>query len=440
MIPMSRSLAIHSDHLPCSIKLVNAHTSRFKEAAFIMKIQYISYVDNRNFESESITRKTFSNPLAFDNFDVTVISLQNPEMWKNKESGTTSIDCIKDLHNLGQMSSASNASLILFLLPQDYTFRSRLNYGEKYFHSTSIRKILPDVTSLISKSLGISSVALSPGAEITLLGHGEYNSAFSISALELIDEGRVQRGNGNGITVYLTDDYAATTIQIDDSDSLLGFLEDIGFIDREFATYPDWLDTVPFLDESDLIDRLESKRAKIAELEHECALIEENLDEYRDKKLILCTKGSKLQDSVASMLEEILPREKVFVDEGEEDYRFETNDRAFLFEIKGSEKSLKRDHISKTDNHVQVYEDSHAEDQEGRVPKGILIFSEEIEKPPSEHLPYVETQLELAKKYGVLVIPALSFLKLYEKFHRGEVTTDQLQEKLWYETGLWLDQ
>lgn len=251
---MSRSLAIHSDHLPCSIKLVNAHTSRFKEAAFIMKIQYISYVDNRNFESESITRKTFSNPLAFDNFDVTVISLQNPEMWKNKESGTTSIDCIKDLHNLGQMSSASNASLILFLLPQDYTFRSRLNYGEKYFHSTSIRKILPDVTSLISKSLGISSVALSPGAEITLLGHGEYNSAFSISALELIDEGRVRRGNGNGITVYLTDDYAATTIQIDDSDSLLGFLEDIGFIDREFATYPDWLDTVPFLDESDLID------------------------------------------------------------------------------------------------------------------------------------------------------------------------------------------
>lgn len=405
-----------------------------------MKIQYISYTDNRNFESKNITCKKFSNPLAFDNFDVTVISLQDSEMWKNKENNTLHIDCIKDLHNLGQMNSASNTSITLVLLPQDYIFRSEYSYSGKYYNSTSIRKILPDVTSLISKSLGIGDVTLLPGAEITLLGHKEYNSSFSISAPDPIDENRIRRGNGNGITVYLTDDYAATTIQIDNSDSLLGFLEDIGFVDRESATYPNWLDTIPFLDEPDLMGQLELKRAKIAELEHECTLIEEKLDEYRDKKLILCTKGNRLQDSVTSMLEEILPREKVFVDEGEEDYRYETNSRAFLFEIKGSEKSLKRDHISKTDNHVQVYEDFHEENQGGRAPKGILIFSEEIEKPPSEHLPYVETQVELAKKYGILVISALSFLRLYEKFHRGEITTSQLQEKLWHETGLWSDQ
>ena len=404
-----------------------------------MDIQYISYKHDRQFESENITCKTFSNPIAFDNFDITVISLQYSELWYNKGGDTSHVDCIKDLHNLGEMSFASSRSRILFLLPQDYSFHSLFSHNS-YHNSIPIRKILSNVSSLISESLGISGIALAPGEEITQLAHEEYKSAFSISVQEPIDENCVLRGNGNCITVYKTDDYAATTIQVNDFNSLLILLEGIGFICMKSIDYPDWLDTIPFLDELDLRARLESKKAKIIELNDECTQIENKLAKYRDKKLILCTKDSELQDNIVSMLEEMFPREEPFVDVSEEDYRFETENRAFLFEVKGSEKSLKRSHISKTDNHVQIYKDSYCENQEAREAKGILIFSEEIEKPPSEHLPYVGTQMELAEKYGILVIPASEFLRLYERFRRAEIVTDQILEKLWSKTGLWSDE
>ncbi|MCI8366270.1 MAG: hypothetical protein HFJ66_01525 [Eggerthellaceae bacterium] len=403
-----------------------------------MKIQYISYATDQNFESDDITCRTLSDPLAFDNFGITVVSLQDYRVWQNTDSGFSRVNCMKDLNNIGLMTSASIKSLILFLLPQDYVFKSSLSYGE-YRVSTPIRVILPDVSSLICDSLGIDGITLSPGAEITHLNHGGYSSAFSISNMEPPSEGCIWRGNGNGITVFRAGDCAVTTIRIKDSATLFGFLEDIDFIREEAVFYPEWLNEISILDEASVHDRLEANRTEIAKLENECASLEERLAECRSKKLILCTKGSQLQDNVVSMLEEIFPRDEKFVDVGEEDYRFETANRAFLFEVKGSEKSLKRDHVSKTDNHVQVFLDSRDDDRAEKVPKGILIFSEEIGKPLSEHLPYVEAQIDLARKYGVLVIPALGFLRLYEKILQGEISSEQVQEDLWSKTGLWTD-
>lgn len=405
-----------------------------------MKIQFISYMINREFESENITCKTFSNPLAFDNFDITVISLQNAEIWKNKNRGMKKVDCLNDLINLGQMNTVKQSSLVLFLLPQDYLFRSDEGPHSRYYYCEPIRNVLSDVTYLINNAFSLNGFALSPGAEITSLNHGEYPSAFSICTEEALDEHSFLKGNGNGITVYRTSNYAATTIQIENGDSLLDFLKDIEFIKQDSVSYPDWLDTISFLDEPELLKQLSEKRSEIAELEQQCTSIEERLASYREKKSILCSKDEELQSSVVSMLEEIFPREEKFLDKGEEDYQYETDSRAFLFEIKGSNKSLKRDHISKTDNHVQVYKDVHENDQEKKTPKGILIFSEEINKSPSEHLPYVKTQIELAKRYEVLIIPASDLLKLYERFHKGETTFDQILDELWNRTGLWSNQ
>lgn len=406
---------------------------------YIMKIQFISYTRDNAFESENVTCKTFSDALAFDNFDITVISLQNAEIWKNKGHGTKTVNCVSDLVNLGQMISAKKKSLVLLLLPQDYLFRWDRGTNS-YYHSNNIRSILPDVTYIITSVFNLKDLILSPGAEITSLGSNEYHSAFSICPKDHTGQEHILKGNGNGITVYRTSDYTATTIQIDNGNSLQHFLEDIGFINRDTLLYPDWLDDIQFLDEADLKKRLAGYRAEIEKLEQQCTSIEDRLATYQEKKSILCSQDKALQDTVVSMLEEIFPREEKFIDEGEEDYRFETDNRAFLFEIKGSKKSLKREHISKTENHVQVYNDLNEDGQELKLPKGILIFSEEINKPPSEHIAYVETQIDLASKYGILIISAIDFLKLYESFCEEKLKPGTISEMLWNQTGLWANE
>ena len=121
------------------------------------------------------------------------------------------------------------------------------------------------------------------------------------------------------------------------------------------------------------------------------------------------------------MLAKILDVSSDFEDAREEDFRYETDDCVYVFEIKGSVKGLKREQVSKTEDHVQICADKLEEMCSSQRVKGILIFSSQIEVPPSEKDSYPQKQLEIAARYGVAVMSAETLLRYYEASERGNL-------------------
>lgn len=131
------------------------------------------------------------------------------------------------------------------------------------------------------------------------------------------------------------------------------------------------------------------------------------------------------------MLSEMLDTPNDFQDENEEDFRYIQGDRVFLFEIKGSVRNLKREQITKTDSHVQMYLDENENNELAVPPKGVLIFSGQIERAPREREPYPDNQIKLAIRNDVAVVSAELFLQIYEGVLDGLMTKEELLDLLW---------
>lgn len=203
--------------------------------------------------------------------------------------------------------------------------------------------------------------------------------------------------------------------------SLLHCSRKIGFtLEEKEADYPDWLSEINYLDESSLRSEDSALKNEIAVKEARRKEIRVALEMYSSKKAVLCTKDHELESVAVEMLEEMLEMTERFEDAKEEDLRYDTGETTFLFEVKGTTGNLKRQHISKTNNHVQICEDDFEEHGIARDVKGILAVSTEIEKSPSARAPFPDTQLSIAEREGVAVITTQTSLNEYQRYQTGD--------------------
>ena len=102
-----------------------------------------------------------------------------------------------------------------------------------------------------------------------------------------------------------------------------------------------------------------------------------------------------------------------------EDFLFEIDDNVFIGEIKGVRHNVKNENISQLDVHFQGYLDEHEEKDPNSV-KALLIMNHQNNKAPEEREPVKDTQINLAKRNGSLIIETAVLLKLLEECRSGK--------------------
>ena len=174
----------------------------------------------------------------------------------------------------------------------------------------------------------------------------------------------------------------------------------------------------------------------MALLDKEKKEIEGVLSNYQDIKSVLCSKDFELEKMTRHLLAKIVEVDEDFEDCKEEDFRFSYNDTLYLIEIKGSKGGLKRQHISKTYDHVQIKADAMEDEGSTSKLKGVLIFASQIELKPEERDPFPETQITIARKNDITVLSTETLLRCYEAYIEKRLTLTSFKETLSQTSGL----
>lgn len=409
-----------------------------------MKTQILVYKKpNCGFtETSDLTIREFGKALAFDAFDLTVIDLQDKYLWKSDYTNDKILQDHADISSIRQMMLQSNKAKCIVVLPQNYSFLYSYGYNlethsEGYKKKKPLKDFIKDLAVSPIGELFSFSLRICFGKSITLVSNKELHSDFSFSMPITSPLKPLLTSNASTIsTVLISETLAATTLEINTNEDLSAVIDAIFPAVVQSVLIPDWLDEVEYHDET-------AQRARIKEIDEEMALLDKEkkeiegvLSNYQDIKSVLCSKDFELEKMTRHLLAKIVEVDEDFEDCKEEDFRFSYNDTLYLIEIKGSKGGLKRQHISKTYDHVQIKADALEDEGSTSKLKGVLIFASQIELKPEERDPFPETQITIARKNDIAVLSTETLLRCYEAYIEKRLTSTSFKETLSQTSGL----
>lgn len=409
-----------------------------------MKTQILVYKKpNCGFtETSDLTIREFGKALAFDAFDLTVIDLQDKYLWKSDYTNDKILQDHADISSIRQMMLQSNKAKCIVVLPQNYSFLYSYGYNlethsEGYKKKKPLKDFIKDFAVSPIGELFSFSLRICFGKSITLVSNKELHSDFSFSMPITSPLKPLLTSNASTIsTVLISETLAATTLEINTNEDLSAVIDAIFPAVVQSVLIPDWLDEVEYHDET-------AQRARIKEIDEEMALLDKEkkeiegvLSNYQDIKSVLCSKDFELEKMTRHLLAKIVEVDEDFEDCKEEDFRFSYNDTLYLIEIKGSRGGLKRQHISKTYDHVQIKADAMEDEGSTSKLKGVLIFASQIELKPEERDPFPETQITIACKNDIAVLSTETLLRCYEAYIEKRLTSTSFKETLSQTSGL----
>lgn len=409
-----------------------------------MKTQILVYKKpNCGFtETSDLTIREFGKALAFGAFDLTVIDLQDKYLWKSDYTNDKILQDHADISSIRQMMLQSNKAKCIVVLPQNYSFLYSYGYNlethsEGYKKKKPLKDFIKDFAVSPIGELFSFSLRICFGKSITLVSNKELHSDFSFSMPIASPLKPLLTSNASTIsTVLISETLAATSLEINTNEDLSAVIDAIFPAVVQSVLIPDWLDEVEYHDET-------AQRARIKEIDEEMALLDKEkkeiegvLSNYQDIKSVLCSKDFELEKMTRHLLAKIVEVDEDFEDCKEEDFRFSYNDTLYLIEIKGSKGGLKRQHISKTYDHVQIKADAMEDEGSTSKLKGVLIFASQIELKPEERDPFPETQITIARKNDIAVLSTETLLRCYEAYIEKRLTSTSFKETLSQTSGL----
>ena len=338
--------------------------------------------------------------------------------------------------------AAIKKSECIILLPQNclysysYEYDSRID-AKRYKRNKLLKDFIKDFADSPICELFPFPLPICFGESKTALADRELHSDFSFSSPILHPIKPLLFSNASTVSaVLISEAFAATTLQVNDNEDLSAVINGIFPTESQLTCVPDWLDEVEFHDETVQRARVKEIDEQMAVLNEEKKGIEKVLFSYRDIKSVLCTKDFDLENNARHLLAEIAEVDETFEDNKEEDFNFSYDDTFYLIEIKGSGRGLKRQHISKTYDHVQIKMDEMEAEGDSRKIKGVLIFASQIELRPEERDPFPEKQISIAQRTEIAVLSTETLLRCYEAYIEGRLTSDAFKGTLRQSSGL----
>lgn len=170
---------------------------------------------------------------------------------------------------------------------------------------------------------------------------------------------------------------------------------------------------------------MKKNKQAIKAAENNIANAMEKIDKNNEYKSILYTTGEELVKVVFEILECMLGCDlSQFEDKKKEDFSFERNGIVYIGEIKGISSNIKSQNISQLEFHHQGFIDEHPEIEDKNL-RQILIINYQRNTALQERDPVDKKQIELASKYGSLIVETRILLKMFEKYKKAEITREE---------------
>ena len=364
---------------------------------------------------------------SLDEYEITVLDLGAPQLWRNKEDNTQAIEQMADFKSIAEMIKNSTSSRIVFVLPQNVVYE-HYHWGGEYHKSTELKNMLNNLTKYILSKIyqPITSMCLIYENTKTQVGNKELSASFYFQNEPNILLSSVR---SNKTTAIKYDKKVLTTLNIEGYESLMSFLDAVDLM-GEKVEVPGWISEIQMFDDEIQKDIIEDCNRKIEEEQERINTANEALTTNARLKSVLYTYGEELVDVVFEILEEILGCDlSQFVDLKKEDFLFTVEDTTFIGEIKGVNHNVKNQNVTQLEVHYQDYLDEHEEAKEDKV-KALLIMNHQKSKPIQEREPIMEKQINLAKRNGSLIMDTYTLLKMLEKYRQGVMSRGDIINKL----------
>ncbi|EMB67738.1 hypothetical protein SMU26_01556 [Streptococcus mutans 3SN1] len=400
-----------------------------------MKIQLINY-SGRNDKNYDVTEcSSFGNVMSPDMYDLNIIDLSSEYLWKNDSWNPdySILSSDNDLKTLRYSIDNSKSTRIICVLPRNILFRTESS--NSYSSSRLLKDMLDEFLQHLRKIVVVNNVTIFYEKTVTTIENTKMGADFyfytrhsRVNGEQIINfENTIYSDGSKKLVSYTTDRYTLTTLQFEDSEALNKYLNRIYRDDSE-EEYPQWFEEINFFDDNIQKEAIETEERQIVESKQKIELAQENLKENKHFESILFKTGQTLEEILVSMLKEMFDVNSEFIDTKDEDFSFEKNGIHYLFEFKGLTKDVKKSNISQLTTHAYKYAERNkiADDSIKRI----IIVTRYKDRAPKDRLPISHNVIEVAKNSinNVLIIDTVQFLKMFEKYRSGELSSEQCLE------------
>ena len=413
-----------------------------------MQIQLINY-NGRNENDYSVTEcNSFGQAHSLDSYDLNIIDLTDSSIWLNHGYNTDfeTLDCDNDFGTLSTSIDNSSKTKFLYILPPniyfktDYDRRNSVS-SKEFLIKRQLKDIIRSLVYNLEKVIPIDIDLYYEKTHTNLLDTKLSADFYFDSKMTKryyngvnLSENMVYSDGSEKLVFLSYGRNSLTTLQANNNDELLVLIQNV-LIDESEGEEPDWFQDLRFFDDSEQSEVIQIENKKIEESKDKIKISKEIIRENKHFESILFKSGSELEAILSEMLEIMCDVQSEFEDRKNEDYSFEKNGIHYIFEFKGLTKDVKKSNISQLVTHGHIYEET--KEVVPDVIKKIIIVNRFKDIKPEERLPVSNNVIEVARNAAnnVLIIDSLIFLKMFEQFKTGKLSSENILSRF-REVGL----
>lgn len=371
----------------------------------------------------------FESPKSFDQYDVNIIDLSFDILWRNNNENMNSVNMIKDLVHYKKIIETTKSSKVLILFPQNIKFRSYY-YNEKYHKSEDLKNLLKLVKELVIKNIDAFNFDLDFEKTTTKLENTDVMADFYFDR-DYLDVGHsvlVSNKSQKITTIRVNSNLYYTTLDLSNSpEKLEEFLIKVKINNTEKLERPKWIEDVNILNDVIIKEEVKEIDKVITEKQKERENAIEILEKNNHIKSILYETDKNLQNQVIEIFNEMLDySDDNFIDEMEEDFRIKKENITFLIETKGLKRNIAGTDISKTFNHVLMYEEKLEGSGEKENVKGIFVVTTQRDRSIKEREETPDRQIKIAERNNILIIRSEVLLGIFEDYRNNKINTEEI--------------
>lgn len=371
-----------------------------------------------------------------DEYDINIIDLNSESLWYNKEGNQESINEINDLKHLKNTIENSLSSKMLIILPQNLNY-FWYKYNNKYLNEEQLKNEVKLIKKIINENIYCFPFDLYYEKSITQIGDKRISSDFCFNNKQIVDtkctickvtEILSSNKSKKINTIKVDDKIYITSLNINENiDLIIEFLKYIKIYNANEEIIPKWIKDINILNDIEINKQLSQIEENILKLEQNKVHIKEAIHENNKIKSILYETDKKLQNKIIEILNEMLDyNDDNFIDEMEEDFRIKKENITFIVETKGLKRNIAGTDVSKTFNHVLMYEEKLQEIGEKENVKGIFIVATQRDRCLQEREKTPDRQISIAERNNILIIRTEELLKLFEAFRNKKIKTEKI--------------
>lgn len=404
-----------------------------------MKIQIIGYKQQQASLS-GVEVSTLSAPRSLDEFDVNIVDLTSPDIWRYSEHQPTGLYCINDFKSIQTMVEKKSISKVIYQFPNNIYYQYYLKPTGNGFYNKKALKDMLDILRANFLSVIVPNRFRLPSLIFentrSQIKNVEYLADFYFDTDSCIATESVR--SKKATTIFLEEDSIyLTTLNITDSNKSLEMFLSHLFYKKEQVCAPAWVKDFKILDDDEQLSIIQDCQATINRAKENSAQAEQKLNKNARYKSILYTNGDELVEVVFEILEQLFDCDlSNFIDEKKEDFLIKKDSLTFIGEIKGVTSNVKNEHISQVDVHYQGYMDKLEEEQREESVHQLLIINPFRTKPIDKREPINEQQIALATRNECLIIETKTLLRIFELHCQSQISTDQCIDVFFRHTGL----